>query len=202
MRRWPEFRRVVNEMRTFPDPDHQVGGMLHVLGMAIWTGAMLGEMPKGDTLLANELVAEAIGWYAALPASVSQDFRIRQQRATALMNSYRCEEARPILEQLVEEQPREYRAQHILGVCFALLGEPARAEAVIDFLVARSDSASWNFMWAAGIAAALGDKERAVGYLHEVRDRGHPVIFRRFMFKYFDAMRNYAPFLAITVPPG
>jgi predicted Zn-dependent protease len=202
MRRWPEFRRVVNEMRTFPDPDHQLGQQLHILGMAIWTGAMLGENPKSDTLLANELVAEAIDWFAALPANVSQGFRIRLSRATALMNANRCDEARPILEQLVEEQPREYRAQHALGVCLAQLGEPARAEAVIDFLVANADSADWNYMWVAGIAAELGDHARAVRYLREVRSRGHQVIFRRFIFKYFDGMKDYAPFLAITEPPG
>lgn len=201
MRRWPEFWRVVNEMRTFPDPNHRLGNLLHVLGMALWTEAIFSEKPHGDTLQANELVAEAIAWFAALPPSVSQGFTLRNQRASALMNGNRCDEARPILEQLVEERPREYRAHHVLGVCFARLGESARAEEVIDLLVARSDSAPWNYMWSAGIAAALGDQARAVSYLKKVRDRGYP-LFRRFIFKYFDAMKDYAPFRAITVPMG
>jgi DNA-binding SARP family transcriptional activator/TolB-like protein len=192
LRRWPEFHRVVGEMRTFPDEGYQLCNLLHVLGMALWT--------QGDTLPANQLVGEAIAWFRRLPPDVAERSGIRRAYASALLNGNRCDDARPILELLVEEQPREYRAWHLLGACLAHLGERTRAEAVIALLVANADSREWNYMWAAGIAAVLVDKERAVRFLEKLRNRGHDVIFRRFMFKHFDGMMDYAPFLAVTEP--
>lgn len=192
LRRWGEFDRVVGEMRTFPDEGYQFGNLLQVLGMALWG--------RGDTLRANQLVDEAIAWFRRLPPDVAERSLTRRAFTTALMNGNRCAEARPMLERLVAEQPREYRSQHVLGACLAKLGERERADAVIDLLVARADSAPWNYMWAAGIAAVLGDKERSVGFLQELKNHGHQVVVRRFIFKHFDGMMDYAPFLAITEP--
>ena len=203
LRRWGEFRHVIEEMRTFPDERHQLGNLLNVLGMVLWTRQAFAEGHQsfqGDTLLAMQLVDEAIAWFRALPPDVAERSGIRREFATALMNANRCDEARPMLERLVAEEPREFRAHQILGVCFARLGERGRAEAVIDGLLASADSASWNYMWAAGIAASLGDQERAVRFLRELKNRGHRVIIRRLVFKYFDGMAGYAPFLAITEP--
>ena len=46
-------------------------------------------------------------------------------------------------------------------------------------------------------------RSRACGALpRRTQASGHPVILRRFMYKNFDAMKDYAPFLPITVPPG
>ena len=192
LRRWREFDQVVGEMRTFPDEGYQLGNLLHVLGMALWA--------QGDTLRSNQLVDEAIAWFHHLPADVAERSLVRRQLAVALLNRNRCDEARPMLERLVAEQPREFRAQHALGVCVAQRGERERAEAIIDLLVANADSASWNYMWAAGIAAVLGDKERAVRFLQELKNRGRQVILRRFVHKDFDGMAGYAPFLAVTEP--
>jgi len=194
LRRWQEFNQIVAEMRTFPDERHQFGNLLHVLGMALWT--------KGDTLPANQLVDEAIAWFRRLPPDVAERAEVRREFASALMNGNRCDEARPMAERMVREQPKEYRAWHILGACLAQLGERERAEAVIDLLVASADSGRpGTYMWAAGIAAVLGDKERAMQFLREFKNRGQRVVIpRRFMHKHFDGMMDHAPFLAITEP--
>lgn len=192
LRRWTEFSQVLAEMRTFPDKDHRLGNSLHVLGMALWT--------EGDTARGRILAEEAVAWFRALPAAQRELFAIRQQFSSALLNSDRYDEARIMAEGLLAEQPSEYRALHVLGVAHARLGNRARAEEVISQLVSATDSLSWNYIWAAGVAAVLEDRDRAVSYLKEYENRSHSIILRRHMFKDFDGMANYPPYLAITEP--
>ena len=105
-----------------------------------------------------------------------------------------------MFERLLAEQPREFRALHGLGICLAQLGERGRAEDAISRLLAGADSVDANYMWAAGIAAVLGERQRAVGFLQEFKNRGYPHIVLSTQFKDFDGMVGYAPFMAITDP--
>jgi DNA-binding SARP family transcriptional activator/Flp pilus assembly protein TadD/TolB-like protein len=192
LRRGRELRQVLAEMRTFPDRDHRLGNRLNPLGMGLWR--------QGDTSRAMELFNEAVAWFHALPPAELEKFARRQELSIALLNADRYAEARPVFERLLAEQPREFRALHGLGICFARLGERERAEDAISRLLTGADSVDMNYQWAAGIAAVLGQRQRAVGFLQEFKNRGHPGLPRRFMFKDFDGMIGYAPFMAITDP--
>jgi DNA-binding SARP family transcriptional activator/TolB-like protein len=192
LRRWRELNRVLAEMRIFPDKDPRLGNLLHVLGMSLWT--------QGDTVRGRALVEEAVAWFRARPAAQRERFAHRMQFATTLLNSDRYDEARIMAEGLLAEQPKEYRALHVLGVAHARLGNRPRAEEVIAQLVSATDSLSWNYIFAAGVAAVLGEQERAVSYLKEYKNRGHSIILRRSMFKDFDGLVDYPPYLAITEP--
>lgn len=192
LRRWAELDRVLTEMRTFPDEERLLGNLLHVLGMAQWA--------QGDTLRAKVLVNEAVAWFRALPPAELELLSRRREFAAALLNADQYAEACAVYARVLAEEPKEHRALRGIGICSARLGDRGRAEYAISQLLAEADSVDWCYIWAAGIAAVLGQQQRAVGFLQEFKNRGHPRIMRRFMHKDFDGMVGYPPFMAITEP--
>ncbi len=109
-----------------------------------------------------------------------------------------------IYEQLHVEHPHFWFFQAHLGVMYASLGRISDARDVDRWLSDFDEPFEEGEItrWRAGIAARLGDHERATALLGQARREGvywgqlHPV------FHLHDAMSDYGPFLELMAPQG
>lgn len=197
-----ELQRVVEELQAFPDTSRLLGYFLTGLAAELWS--------RDDTLYSRVLIESALTWYRALPpAEAGRSELLRRHFAVALYDADHWDEARSLLQPFLRENPRDWAALMYTGLCLAHQGERGDAEEVISRLVAAGDSALvfdrgrdvGTLHGAARIAAALGDRERAVRLLKEARVRGHRWEGRHTLSKLskdLHALIGYAPYMALT----
>jgi tetratricopeptide (TPR) repeat protein len=113
-------------------------------------------------------------------------------------------EALAVFRGLYEENPEAWFFRAHAGVMLAGLGrisEAMETDRWLEELEVPYNSGQIT-TWRAGIAAGLGDDERAAALLDQAREEGmywteiHPV------FHLYDAMRDYEPFLQAMAPRG
>ena len=190
--RIPDLDRVVAELRALPDPRHQFGPEMNTLGIEVHA--------QGNTVQARRLLDESIAWFRSLPADVAASNERRRDLAKALYDAERWKEAREVLEGVAGESPVPPQVIMYQGLLAARQGEPAVAEEMIRRLTTEPDSARYllNLTSAARIAAVLGDRERAVRFLTEFRDRTGGIVPRHVQHRDFEGMLNYEPYLVVT----
>ena len=111
--------------------------------------------------------------------------------------STRPEEAAEHLRRVPRESPRWLDAAGALGRVLARLGEHDEARHLSTELEA-IDEEGWRFLLQARIAAALGEKDRAVSLIARMRIRG----FRPHQEMLFDSLLGYPPFEELQRPKG
>lgn len=135
----------------------------------------------GDTVLADSLWRASDRWYAAHTApnaSISTDSPsstvLKRGRVRVLMALKAYAVARPIVNELIARSdaiPEDFGEQGLIAVH---LGDSASARRVATTL--ESDTASYRFgqprVWAARVATALGETERAIQLLNRARREG------------------------------
>lgn len=123
----------------------------------------------GRTTDAKRYFERAVAWYDGLPAE-QQNARLRRaNRAYALYNLGRYREAAALYEALAREFPGISVHQVQAGMLAALTGDRARASEVARRVEAGEvqGPAPTRAIWRGLIAAALGEREKAVGLFRE-----------------------------------
>jgi predicted Zn-dependent protease len=124
--------------------------------------------------------------------------------ARALALAGRGEEARAVVERLAGEKPDDPNYLGHLGVLAAGRGDRAGAQRVSAQLDALTQPylRGRHTLWRARIAAALGERERAVALLRDAlqQGQGYNALFHTVVD--FEPLRDYAPFRELLRPKG
>jgi DNA-binding SARP family transcriptional activator/TolB-like protein len=173
--------------------------------LGVWISLLAREVEtSGDTLAATLLHDRAVSWFATLPPEDLAKSTRQLQLGIALYRGGRYAEARPIFATLVADTSRNVRSanfdpQGYLGGVYAYLGDRARADSIIDVLLSdRRGAGNYALNWSARIAAAMGDRERAVGYLRRLvalTGRGMGVHYDN---RDLDGLMDYPPYQALV----
>ncbi len=108
------------------------------------------------------------------------------------------EEARAQLEEIPADSPRYLDALGLLGPLAAGRGE--REEALrMSTALEREQQASLRYLYQAAIAAALGERERAVSLLRRKESPPRGIMHREL---WFPTLRDYPPFHEVERPHG
>ena len=161
-----ELNRVINELDAYKV---HVGNLLHGTQLSLLAREL---ETSGDTIAANRLHEKAIAWFTAAPSDKRASPAHRLQRGFAFYRAGRYGESRPILESLVRESTStridpNFDALAGLGGVYAYMGEKSRADSVIRELLNETRARPAALHWSARIAAAMGEKDRAVDYLRQ-----------------------------------
>jgi DNA-binding SARP family transcriptional activator/TolB-like protein len=158
----------------------------------------------GHVDAAAALHARAIAWYHGRPADEQQTSGHRRALAFAHYAAGRWDEAETLYRQLASEDPASLSVLGYLGLLAARRGGHQEAEQIAEQL------AQWDMpyhrhvpmYWRAGIAAQLGQPERAVALLQEAFSQGmqHGPWHRTDMD--LDPLRDYPPFRELMRPKG
>jgi len=114
------------------------------------------------------------------------------------------EQALSIYDELYEGRPEAWFVRAHMGVVLASLGRISDAMEIDRWLEAREApyGAGEVTTWRAGIAAGLGDSERATALLQQARQEGMPWINTHGIFHLYDVMGEYQPFIDLMAPQG
>lgn len=120
------------------------------------------------------MTAKGVEWYRGRPAQSTTARELRDGLAEALYLSERWHEAGTLFEGLASEFPTypPYRAR--VAQIAAYTGDPQRARLISDELATWPVDRGWVTSVRAGIAAALGERERAVQMLRDAFMEGLP----------------------------
>jgi tRNA A-37 threonylcarbamoyl transferase component Bud32/tetratricopeptide (TPR) repeat protein/TolB-like protein len=151
---------------------------------------------------AAPLLERAVAWYRALPPA-----RLAEQRrslAYALFCQGGLEEAEELYRQLRVEEPETVGHLGHLGVIAARAGRPADARAIADSLAAWDVpyTRGQHTFYRAGIAAWLGDKERAVALLQQAFREGSAFSVGLHTDPKLQPLWDHAPFREFLRPRG
>ena len=130
--------------------------------------------------------------------------QLEYQKARMLEILGRGDEALAIYRKLYVESPESWWLPGQIGMVSAWLGY-AEAAAEADAWLAEATppyGASTITSWRAGIAARLGDHERAVALLKRARGEGQFWDSTHGWFHVYDALGGYAPFEQFMAPHG
>jgi tetratricopeptide (TPR) repeat protein len=149
----------------------------------------------------------AVRWWQERPAAERSQEGPRGSLAGALVVAGRWREAGPVVEALARERPDNANHLGLLALVAAQRGDRAEAAHIAARLATLRlpDSyASVPTLWRARIAAALGDRDRAVALLREAFAQG--MQFGAFPTLHADPglvpLRGYPPFEALRRPQG
>jgi tetratricopeptide (TPR) repeat protein len=191
-----EVRLAVDECLTSPPRDS--GEQRVIFGLAI------GELRwHGHADAAAELATRAIDHFANRPAEEITSWGGRYNLAACLYLAERWDDAEALFAELAIESPGSVRCQGYLGSLAARRGERQAALKIFEELINMEDSHLYgsNLACAAGIAALLGDRARAVDLIREACGRG-----RWFRFPHadidFESLRGYPAFEEWMRPKG
>jgi tetratricopeptide (TPR) repeat protein len=184
--RVPEVERRLEESMILPmkygtDP----GAMIRIAASELRAHGYPGA--------AAEVIDGAIAWYNHRPAEERRGTGQRAGLGQALYLAERWEQARAVFEELAAEQPANLDHLGHLGAIAARQGDPAEVQR-IDALLARTDPAflhGAHTYWRARIAAAAGDRERAVQLLRESFAQGRPFAVTLHAEMDFEPLRDH-----------
>lgn len=153
---------------------------------------------------ARDVLDRALRWFESRPSAEVTTESHRGALGSALYNAERWEEAGTLLEKLAEDFPDNFFYRGALGLIAARRGDRAAADSISAWLAEldRPYGAGVRTFLRAGIAAVLGEQERAVALLQDAFAQGlsyDPQIQR---FIDFESLRDYPPFQELLRPKG
>jgi DNA-binding SARP family transcriptional activator/TolB-like protein len=168
--RQEEARARTEEMLLVPPGGGSPpGDALRVLGAEQWA--------HGDAERAQEMFRAAVDWYRSPAAEgwiaaqpdATRARRLRVYEGAALYSAGRWDAAHAAFQTVRAEDPADLTVRAYLGMLSARRGERAHAEGVLRSLEdERQPGRESPLLHQARLAALLGDKERATGYLREM----------------------------------
>jgi tetratricopeptide (TPR) repeat protein len=181
----------------------------------LWTIRLDGEGPADVVLVtAQELRAHGypeasvevleslLNWLGARPEIESRGSTNRWTRAQALVLLGRLDEAQRITDSLAAEYPAMVDFLGARGAIAARRGDRAVGERVDDSLAALHGPFLLGAptAWRAGIAAALGDRQRAVQLLSEAISQGYANLYIDDANPMFESLRDDPQFQRLRRP--
>lgn len=166
MRRVAELRSAVSSTLTMTRlPERSSGTMLRLAALEL--------IAHGDTADARQFQDQALNWYHNRPPSEQTTEDYQASFASALMEAGHLSEAHALYEKLAEAYPDSLDFHAALGVIAARTGNREAAMRVDSWLAARSSGYmdAPCELWRARIATRLGERERALAFLRDVRAR-------------------------------
>ena len=111
-------------------------------------------------------------------------------------------EALEIYEELYQQTPEAWFLRAHMGVVHASLGHISEAMETDRWLAELEEPYQQGSVttWRAGIAARLGDLAKGTALLQQARQEGMPWTEIHPLFHLYDAMGDYAPFVAMMAP--
>jgi serine/threonine-protein kinase len=154
----------------------------------------------------DEVLRRAIAWVDPRSRGEGATEASRHERLKTLYAARRWGDALPLAEQLAAERPDSVSYQGILGSLVAVSGDREEASRVDSQLASRRDASLRGLQtyWRACIAAALGERGRAVTLLVQADAEGLVFSHRRFLHAdpCFEGLRDYSPFEELLKPKG
>ena len=145
----------------------------------------------------------AVEWGRGRSAEQAGQAGARLLLAHALCLAERWDEARPLLQALVHESRDDTDSMSFLGIVAARRGERSEAMRISEELrrVERPSGPGGNTVGRAGIAAHIGEKERAFELLREALAEGYSLEGLHADFR-LEPLRGYPPFEELMKPKG
>ena len=128
----------------------------------------------------------------------------RFNAARTLFAAERWEEAQTVFEELAAADTANITYWGYVGVLAARLGDSTEARRVSDRLAEMDDPylGGLDTFWRAGIAAASGERERAVDLLREAHSHGYVFGITWHRSVILQPLRGFAPFEDFLRPKG
>jgi len=144
-----------------------------------------------------------INWYRSRAQEQAETPVYRYRLAEILYEAERWQEARILIQELVEEFPGNQRYLGYLGILNARLGNTRQALRIDEELRAMDSSYGWASYWRARIAAVRGERDRAVDLLNDAVAKGHFWTGRLYHTdKDLESLRGHPAFEKLLQPKG
>lgn len=193
----PEVNTLIDRAFTLPPQPYTSVAMQPVI-------AALEYRAHGHSEAAKAALERARDWLASRPQEEVETPRYRYDLARVFYWTKRWEEALPVFEALVDEQPTSAARLRFLGTTLARLGRREEARRVAERLRALDQPYLWgaNTAGRARIAAVLGDSADAVRLLRQAYSEGQPFGLEIHREPDFEMLRDYPPFVELVRPRG
>jgi tRNA A-37 threonylcarbamoyl transferase component Bud32/tetratricopeptide (TPR) repeat protein len=166
-----------------------------------WTAEEL--RVHGHTAEGRAVASELADWIRARPTQEAQTVVMRSALARALYAADRWDQARALVDTLVERYPESVGLLGLRGRIAARLGDSATAQAASNALLAAAHSSrETNALTRAKIAALLGQREIAMRLLRDAVAQGEMQALRMREEPDLLGLRDYPPFETLVRPVG
>ena len=156
----------------------------------------------GHPQAAREAFERAERWYATRPPDEQADPVHRLGKARVLAYLDRPAEARDLYRGLASQDTASIEYLGGVGVAAARLGERDEADSIAARLI--GDRRPFTFgaprLWAARIAAVMGDREEAVALLHRALREGHSRLYLFHTDRDLDSLRDFPAYRELLQP--
>lgn len=188
-------RRMEERLRSGMPPEER-GALLRAVGRELEV--------HGHGLAASSYYARALQAFERVGPDRRAERRVRNEYGRALLSAGRWAEARAVYRQLAAEWPNAWAFRGRLGVIAARVGdrdEALRHERVIAE-TRRPYAFGEDIVWRATIAAALGERERAVRLFRQAIDEGLAIHDGFHTLVGLEGLRGYPPYDRLMRPGG
>jgi serine/threonine protein kinase len=166
-----------------------------------WTAEEL--RVHGHAAEARAVASELADWVHARPIQEAQTVVMRSALARALYAAERWNEARALVDSLVQRYPESIGLLGLRGRIAARLGDSTTAQAASNALLAAAHSSrETNALTRAKIAALLGQRDIAIRLLRDAVAQGEMQALRMREDSDLLGLRDYPPFETLVRPVG
>jgi len=194
--RMKELRELLDQSYAFPGTGTgSAGGTIRNAGIELHV--------QGRHDDAAALFDESLRWYESQPARERE--RLHSSIAETHYWAGNADEARRLYLQLHDEDPQNVTYLTYLGCLAGFADEVDEAHRYIEELGALEVTPRHRGViigCQAGIAASVGERERAMTLLQEAFQHGYPFGPLLHYLRYFDPIRDYPPFQEWIRPKG
>jgi DNA-binding SARP family transcriptional activator/tetratricopeptide (TPR) repeat protein/TolB-like protein len=195
--RGDELNRALRDLESYEKARKTMGFRLSLLARELESSGV-------DTAASRHLHERAVQWFASVPPEERKRPERQLHTGIVLYRAGRYAEAKPYFERVVTDTSLNYRNPNydplgFLGGAYGHLGDRVHADSIIEALLADQSPGTLSpaLMWSARIAAALGDNDRAIGYLRRNLVLSGRGLVKHFDHADFDALLTYPPFLTL-----
>jgi TolB-like protein len=201
--------RALAALGRIADVDRTIAESLTIRSQAQMPGSVMVVAAEelrahGHDGEARRVAAQCADWYAGLTGAEAGQRSVPFNRAECLWLAGRLQDMRSFIDTLAGNGPASRLVTGLGGVVAAKMGDRAAAEAIGKQLAGLDDAASrGRHSWLrAGIAAQLGDRERAVSLLREALGHGFTDLASLHVYVFLEPLHGYPAFEELMKPKG
>ncbi len=192
-----EVEQRIEESLSLPPKSGMDPGMI-----MSWAASEL--RAHGRPEAAAQVLQRAVAWYASRPVEEQHSVRSRAGLGQVLYQAGRWEEARAVFALLAAEQPENVHYLGYLGVLAVRTGDHLEAQRIDRALASNKQPYvhGAHTYWRARIAAAAGNRERAMQHLRESFTQGRAFGLVLHREHEFEPLRDHPAFRELLRPKG